>query len=89
LKLPLSFRRGQRLKQVWELHPTHDGISRLSRALTNRQLAWKNTAAHRQRSEPYQGLAAQSEEGEQGYRCLGLATLRVKLVGHIVVHRLP
>jgi hypothetical protein len=29
LKLPLGFRRGKCLKQVWQLHPmTHDGIGR-------------------------------------------------------------
>jgi hypothetical protein len=28
LKLPMGFRRGEHLKQVWQLHPvTHDGIS--------------------------------------------------------------
>ena len=73
LKLSLGFRRGKRLKQVWELHPvTHDGISRfITQVFTDKHTIF-GVAEYPQRLSGAQESVrqrlknAQREEREEG-----------------------
>ncbi len=98
LKLPMGFRRGERLKQVWQLHPVaHDGIGRFVTQLFADKQTVFGVEEHAQRvsnaQEPVrQGLNnTQSEEGEEGYPLAWRVIRRreYSLQGHTVVHRLP
>jgi hypothetical protein len=73
LKLPLGFRRGERLKQVWQLHPmAHDGLGRfVPQVFTDKETIF-GVEEHPQRlgsaQEPVrQGLKhTQGEERKEG-----------------------